>query len=640
MEKNRRFIWMIAIFLLLRASTVFAQDPDPDRYLNSLIKKAVEKNLAEDRYWRLLLYYKRTFFGGDESEEDGPAFFNAPDGKYNPESELIATLTLFFAPPPEPGLQKEHPQCEFPARYKWLKAQLSFDPAQLPEQRCERLDAWLKEMEPEKITLVFAAHYMNNPASMFGHTLLRIDKKRKGPEQKLLDHGVNYAATADTANPLIYTIKGMFGGFKGVFTLFPYYFKVQEYSNLESRDLWEYELNFTEDQMNDLLLHLWELGGNYFDYYYFQENCSYHLLSLLEVADPDLHLTDQFWFHVIPGDTVKALTRYPALISKRVYRPSLLSQMNEKRRLMTAGQKEVLYRLAKDPSAIETEDYRRLSVPEKGLVLDAYLDFAQYQTMKKEKSAAVLDKQTRAILLERSKLEAGSDRPAGPPFSAPPELGHGSARVRVGAGVNRDEFFEEISIRPAYHDLMAAETGYGKDSQILFLETTARYYDRTKTLRLDQFKLIDIVSLTPYDPLFRKKSWRLSLGIDTIRDFDCRYCNSAKGSYGIGLAYRQLDGAPVLLYALLQFELEISRRLQADYRAGGGPVAGAIIELGERWKLDLYGSDLRFPLGHDSNYYNAGIEQRYTVTRDLDLRVELRTFNARKEAVAAVNYYF
>ena len=26
------------------------------------------------------------------------------------------------------------------------------------------------------------------------------------------------------------------------------------------------------DQVNDLLLHLWELGGNYFDYYYFQEN--------------------------------------------------------------------------------------------------------------------------------------------------------------------------------------------------------------------------------------------------------------------------------------------------------------------------------------------------------------------------------
>lgn len=646
MSKEAIAILLIFLSLLFPVIPAAAQDQDQKIYLNLLVKEALQKSLSEERYWHLLLHYKKTIFGKLESEQENPAFFNAPSGKFDPQAELIATLEAFFMPAEAVGPNRSHPQCDFAARYRWLKVRLSFDPARLPEQRCERLDSWLQELDPEKIALIFSASYMNNPASMFGHTLLRIDKKRRGPNQALLNVGVNYAAMADTRSTLLYVFKGLFGGFKGSFSIFPYYVKVQEYNNMESRDLWEYELNFTEEQMNALLLHLWELGGNYFDYYYFQGNCSYQLLSLLEVANPDLHLTDQFLFQVIPGDTVKVLTRHDAMIVKRVYRPSLLSQMNNKRRRMTESEKKIFYRLVKDQSEIETQEFDRLPVPSKGLVLDAYLDYAQYQTMKRERTAEVIDKKTREVLLARSRLD---DLPAASPsilpLSTPPELGHGSARVRIGMGQNQDEFFEEISIRPAYHDLLAKETGYAKDSQILFFEATARYYDETKRARLDQFKVIDIISLTPYDPLFRKKSWRLSLGLDTLRDPDCSYCHSFKGNYGIGFAYRgpaqlEFNEAPLLLYTLLQVEGELSGRLNPDYRLGGGAVIGAILDAGDRWRIHLAGSYLNFPLGHQSDYYKIGLDQRYLISRNIDIRVELSTLNSRKESVAAVNYYF
>ena len=155
--------------------------------------------------------------GNYESQEDGPDFFNSPTGKNDPQAELVATLKNFFIPLENLKPEQEHPQCIFPARYKWLKAQLAFDPAQLPERHCDRIESWLNDLNPEKITLVFASYYMNNPSSMFGHTFLRIDKKREGPQQKLLDYGVNYAALPDTNNPLGYTVKGLFGGFKGIF---------------------------------------------------------------------------------------------------------------------------------------------------------------------------------------------------------------------------------------------------------------------------------------------------------------------------------------------------------------------------------------------------------------------------------------
>lgn len=624
------------------ARHAFGESDEQNAYFNSLVEQAVRKNLSQERYWRLLLYYKKSTFGKIESQQDSPAFFNSPTGKFDPQAELIATLKSFFKSAEELGPQEGHPQCDFAARYRWLKSQLDFDPAQLPERQCEKLEAWLQDLNPERITLIFSTYYMNNPASMFGHTLLRIDKKRDGSKQKLLDYGVNFAAVPDSTNPLVYTFKGVFGGFRGIFSLFPYYLKVQQYSNLESRDLWEYELNLTDDQMNALLLHLWELGGNFFDYYYFQENCSYHLLSLLEVANPDLHLTDQFLFHVIPGDTVKALTRYDALIAKKVYRPSLVNQMNNKRLQMSGEEREVFYRLVKEPSLIEKEEYQGLSVKSKALVLDAYLDYAQYQNMKKAKTAEFIDKETRKILLERSKLDYRRTDASAEiiPFSTPPELGHGSARIRFGVGGNEEEIFEEISLRPAYHDLLAKDVGYGRDSQILFLETTVRYYNKTDETQLDSFKLIDIISLTPYDSLFKKKSWRFSLGVDTMKDLDCGYCNAFNVEYGIGMTYRPETFSSVLFYSLVDFKWETSGRLDRNYRLGGGATVGTLINITEDWRAQIAGNYLNFALGDRSDYYLVSVNQRYALAQNLDIRIEFDLLSGQREGVAAVNYYF
>ncbi len=634
-------IFFITAIIFFRSSILWADDREPHRYLDFLIDQAIKGNLAQKRYWQLLLHYKKSPIGGYESEEDGPAFFNSSKGKTDPQAELIATLKSFFQTVDNLKPGEEHPQCNFPARYKWLKSQLSFDSEKLPEQHCERLEGWLKGLNPEKITLIFASYYMNNPASMFGHTLLRIDKKREGPEQNLLDYGVNYAATVDTRNALVYTVKGLLGMFKGTFSLFPYYEKVQEYSNWESRDLWEYELNLTEDQMNTLLLHLWELGGNYFDYLYFQENCSYHILSLLEVANSELHLTDQFFFAVIPADTVKVLTQQKHLIIRRVYRPSLLSQMYHKQLQMSKYQQTTLQRLEKDPSWIHHDGFQSLDVAEKALVLDAYLDYAQYKNMQSGKEATAFSQEARDTLLERSRLGYQRKDPEEmAPFSTPPELGHDSSWITIGAGIYEKEPFTEVSYRPAYHDLLAKDTGYSKDSQILFFDLRVRYYHDTEKFRIDSFKLLDIISLTPYDSLLKKKSWKLSIGVDTIKDEECNLCNAFKVNYGIGLTYKPSYFSPILLYSLIDFDGELSSHLDEYYRAGGGVTMAVLLDISDHWRLQILGDYLNFPLGHESDYYKISIDQRYSISRNLDLRANLSRLNKKEELMFAANYYF
>ncbi|MFQ5542862.1 MAG: DUF4105 domain-containing protein [Nitrospiria bacterium] len=628
-------------FLCLGHSSIFASPADSEAYLDILVEQSRKKDLSQKRLWHLLLHYKKGFFGGVESQEDGPDFFNAAKGKTDPQAELAATLKQFFSSLGSLKKGEEHPQCNFPARYKWLKSQLSFDPQRLQEQSCPRFEGWRKGLIPERITLVFASYYMNNPASMFGHTLLRIDKKREGVDQKLLDYGVNYAATLDTDNALLYSIKGLLGFFKGTFTIFPYYTKVQKYSQFESRDLWEYALNFTEDQIDMFLRHLWELGGNYFDYYYFQENCSYHILSLLEVANPALRLTDSFWFHVIPSDTVKAVTRYEDLIAKKVYRPSLLSQMNHKRLQMNEQEAALFQALIVDRNLVKTEPYMKLNVDRKALVLDTFLDYAQYQSMgaKGDQKTALAGE--RDILLERSRLKfQRQDRIKQIEFSTLPEQGHGSDRLKLGSGRTDGQIFEEFSYRPAYHDLLAKDTGYGKDSQILFLDLTLRYYNDLHKSKLERLQLIDIISLTPYDQLFKKKSWIFSIGLDTIKDIECGLCNALKTHYGIGLTYKPSPFAPAVFYTLLDFEVEAARQLEDNFRAGGGGTLGFLVDVTDDWRLQVIGNYLTFPLGHVSDYAQLAINQRISVNQNLDLRAEFSRLKDKEEWLLSINYYF
>ncbi len=85
-------------------------------------------------------------------------------------------------------------------------------------------------------------------------------------------------------------MKGLLGLFRGDFRKVPFHFKVREYNDFESRDLWEYELAFSPAELELFAAHLWELGSTYFAYYYLSENCWYHVLASIEVVRPELDL--------------------------------------------------------------------------------------------------------------------------------------------------------------------------------------------------------------------------------------------------------------------------------------------------------------------------------------------------------------
>ena len=248
-------------------------------YLPELIARSRELHLADAPQWRRLLHYHESWFHpGAASSADAPQFFLAPNGRRDAQAELEATLASFFAPPPtEPD--REPAQCAFIARHHWLAAQLAFDPQRLPPQSCPRFEAWYAELDPSGVTFVFPEAFLNNPASMFGHTLLRLDTTVRGERHDLISWAINFSGATGDDGGALYVAKGIFGFYPGYYAIGPYYEKVKEYGDWESRDIWEYRLDLSPAEIELMLMHLWELQGIRFDYYYFDENCAWQLLG-------------------------------------------------------------------------------------------------------------------------------------------------------------------------------------------------------------------------------------------------------------------------------------------------------------------------------------------------------------------------
>ncbi|HBP90599.1 MAG TPA: hypothetical protein DD706_23260, partial [Nitrospiraceae bacterium] len=409
-----------------------AQDP-PSPYLQELLQQAIVDKLHQDRYWHLLLHYRNESFGGYNSEVDDPGFFLSPHGKIDPEAELQATLTSFFSEKLV-GRSQQPAQCAFVARYHWLKEKLHFHDSKLLPQRCERFDSWLKELNPDSITVIFPSAYMDNPASMFGHSFLRVDQKGQTAETNILAYTINYAAEVPPNAGVEFAYKGIFGGYKGFFSTIPYYMKVKEYRDLENRDIWEYRLNFSQEQYHRLLMHAWELGNAYFDYYFFKENCAYHILSLLEVANPTLHLTDQFHFATIPADTIRLLVRQKGLVRKVSYRPARSTLLKRKREAITKEEASLFSKLIHDPQILRQSEFLQLPQYRQIFLLDFASDVLRYSAATNPDHAKNYHDHNRTILVTRSHIPVPSALFPVEPISLSPEHGHQTLRVGGGIG--------------------------------------------------------------------------------------------------------------------------------------------------------------------------------------------------------------
>ena len=481
--------------------------------LQQLVARADRQQLAQSRAWHALLHYKPGgLFHQWESQADDDDFFLSANGKYDPQQELAETIRAMAKPVGEDV--NRHAQCRFPARYHWLKQKLNITPAAIKPIDCEELNAWHDTIRPGSLTLVFPAAYINSPSSMFGHTLLRVNPDDFRKDSALVAYALNYAANADaTDNALIFSIKGLIGGYPGVFSIVPYYEKIREYRDLENRDVWEYDLDFSKAEINQLMRHAWEVRNIQFDYYFLTENCSYHMLSLMEAARPSLDLTSHFEIKAIPADTVRAVFDNQ-LVTDVHYRPSSTTIIKQHATQMSEDENELAIALTETDFAQLIGSVKSRPVTTQAKIFEQAYDYARFlataePTVRDPRAAT-----NWRLLAERSKLGVKNVWQAVQTPAVRSEQGHKTSRLAIAAGVLRHDSYLALHLRPAYHDVLDPPMGYSEASQINFLDAQLRYYTGSQRLRLQKLTFINVLSLAPRDAYFDPIAWGVDFAVE------------------------------------------------------------------------------------------------------------------------------
>lgn len=570
-------------------------------YASELQAQAQARGLAHTRTWQVLLHYHPTLLGGWRSSADGPGFFLAGKaGESDPEAELAATLAAFAAPATLDVQETEagqHPQCRFPARWSWLKHELAIDTQRLPEQPCPMFARWRQAIAPEKVTLIYSSAYINSPASMYGHTFLRLSR-RTGAGNRLIDYIVNFAADATTNNGFLYAVEGLLGGFQGRFFVMPFYVKIQEYSNIESRDLWEYELALTGAEAERLVAHTWETRSTHFNYYFVTENCSYFILELLEAARPELRVSERFHGPVIPTETLRALLSVPDLVVARTSRPSLRMQILTRKSAMNSSEVKAAESLAKRGSESRAS-IAAWPKERQARTLDAACDLLRFREgLGKDPSPEFLRKE-RELLILRGRTGVEPLAVDVHPASDAPETGHRPLRLGIAGGLagSQRASFEEVSFRFALHDFLDPSRGYLDDAELEMMQLQVRFYNGSHQLFPEHLELLNILSVSGFDRWIPKTAWTVRAGGDQAHNLGCAglRCSDGYLKTGGGIALRA--GHPFLAYLLTEVELAAGAPLDDHYRIGIGGLAGTVLRLGRWAEFKAEGSYLYYFLG-------------------------------------------
>ncbi len=539
-------------------------------------EEATQRSLFTNISWIKLLHYRKGLINHFKSEADGDKFFISANGKYDPKAELLALIDAIFK---TDNLTNDlHAICRYPARVKWLIDELKIDQTKLPTPLCEKYEKFIKQVNAKAASLVFSSYYLNNPASVFGHTFLRLNRTKHGDSKnELLDTGINFGAATNGANPLYYVVGGFLGTFPGSFLAIPYYYKVREYNNYESRDLWSYNLNLTDQQLAKLVDHIWEVGDTYFDYYFLDENCSYHVLNLIDAIDPNFNFIEELPFkgyiYTIPIDTIYALYTKDNFVHSADYRASSSTVFYTHFEQLSKKERELFYQIIAMDADLTV--LASVSDEERVAILDSAINYIDYKFAEEIlKDDPVKTKWKKKYLVERSKIDLQSKaKIANVSYEEHPENGHPSRKVSMGIGHdNRFGTFASFYYRFSLHDLDDPQIGFSPYMSLKMGEANFEYYEKLNKLKMKNVTLYELTSLPPLTETRKNLSWSMSIGQKMVKD---KNSISPYSSYGVegGVGGTLKYTRDFTFFGLMMVDLSGTKKIQNNHylRVGSGP---------------------------------------------------------------------
>lgn len=628
----------ICLLALLALAALQAHRAVAADIYSELLAEAESRQLDQQPGWlKLLVIAPET---PTVSAIHSPEFFLSPPGHNLAQNELKATLAGILKPLTSDADQ--HPQCRFPARTLWLQAQLPALSQYLPAVECQAFQQWSMGNDLASVSIVFATGYLGNPASYYGHILLKLNSRHTTRKSKLLDTTINFGAIIPAnEDPLTYIVKGISGGYEAGFTRQQYYLHTRNYGENEFRDLWEYPLDLPLEATNLIVAHAWEVLGKKYTYYFASKNCADRMAELLEVV-PGIKVKPKApW--VIPQQFIKALgeSTYQGqpLVTNVSYVPSRQTRLYAKHRQLTGQQKRLLKTLVNDPTQLDKPLMAKQTLVSQQQLLDTLLDYYEFVRDPESETPDQATLNYNHVLAKRYQLVAGSGfKPA--PAPTPPHKSRSASLIQISAAHNSNKA-EGVSLRlrPAYYDPLDADTGHVAHAELAMADISFQVFGDQAAL--ESLKVISIQSQKNYAtglPGDNNQIWKLQAGWRPA-SLGCEdHCLQSYLSGDIGYSWQMtgelLMGAYVGLAAQENREdqghgySDLSSFISYDWR----PDLAVRLEYEKRF----------YPEANQSvanNLTTAVVRYQPTSVQDWDLRLSYTRQNTRQIAIS-LGYYW
>ncbi len=423
-------------------------------------------------------------------------FFLSNTGIHDIKSELIALKKSYYLPE---KLQNKHPRCLFPDRYFWLSKQIKLKNYTLYPKFCTDLDKWYKDYETKSISVLFVGGYFDNPASVFGHNLIKLNSN----DDELLDLSINFGAKIPkNENSIFYILKGLFGGYDARFSNKDFYTQDLIYSKNELREIWDYELNLTLDEIVLIKLHLWAMQENkLFDYYFLKENCAYQLASIIDlVIDMDLP-KNKPWY--IPIEFIDKLYDQKNRIKKITYKPSSEKILIDKFEALSKVDAIIIKNIINGDMEVDKLQENKV------YILDLLIDYYDYLLIKDKDNKKINNKKIN-ILIKRFKSQDLSSKKVYKNKSQYTKPSNFSIVT------NEENLYINFSI---YNSSLTNIYNDGS-SELIAPRIRFKYNYNNKAFKFDEFDLFKIIKLNKSFKNFmhEKYSWKAQLGVKNIQD--------------------------------------------------------------------------------------------------------------------------
>ncbi len=631
------FKFFLLISLLFHLSIAWSSSYDEKDFNPEILLQ-----LSENKTWKKLLHYTNSHSSSSNTKSTitSQNFFLDPKGSTNSYAELTATLKGIYEPIDQSSDQ--HPQCLFPARYLWLDKQLSLNSLSSPPPKinCEAFNQWALNGTTESISVIFATGYLGNPASYYGHTLLKMNSSNQNYSSNLLDISINYGAIVpENEDPVSYVIKGIVGGYDAGFSHIKYHFHTHNYGENELRDLWEYKLNLTQEEVDFVLAHTWEVLGKKYTYYFMNKNCAYRMAELLEIIDGVKITSEEApWF--LPQTVIQRISKIDRnskpLLADVIYHPSRQSRFYEKYQSLTSNQREHVEKIIMDIDFLKTAKFSNEPIESKHLILDTLLDYYQYLSVGDQSEDSQYMKNYKLILRHRFTLPPGLSKIDKLAAQAPHQ-GRSPSLLQLstidnnilGSGLS-------LNIRPAYYDSLDSNDSHVKYADLTMASFELAFIDDNLKLRnLDLIKINSLNTKATGLPEDDNSAWRLKVGVNT-KNLACKNnCLVANIQADKGYTFSPYKG--LLLAGYLGGGLQDNRTDNGNSFAKASGFA--ILDIHKNIR-----SILEFEQRHHFENENQTTDifrfsTRYKIKQNLDIRATYHKNNA-EEVNISLGFYW